>query len=156
LVFAQFVCQLLLGHPCSFASIDQVLGQAHMFSRAQGLQGGGLRVRARICNPALPISQFRIRCVAVMVTDADTDLGTSVEPPADYSGWMRLRPLIARELLQLASAGSMPSGAALRRVCHKLFGEDCSGENHTRFLIFTAPIARKIAIGLANRGDRIG
>src|SRR5688572_24729778 len=62
LVFAQFVCQLLLSHTRSLAGIDQVLGQAHMFSRAQGLQGSRLRVRARICNPALPISQFRIRC----------------------------------------------------------------------------------------------
>ena len=61
LVFAQFVGEGLLGEPSSLAGIDQVLGQAHMFGRAQGLQGGGLRVRARICNPALPISQFRIR-----------------------------------------------------------------------------------------------
>jgi esterase/lipase superfamily enzyme len=61
LVFTQFVGEGLLGKPSSLAGIDQVLGQAHMFSRAQGLQGGGLRVRARICNPALPISQFRIR-----------------------------------------------------------------------------------------------
>jgi hypothetical protein len=91
-----------------------------------------------------------------MVTDADTDRGTGVELPTDYSGWLKLRPLIARELLQLASAGSLPSGAALRRVCRKLFGEDCSADDQTRFLIFAAPIARKIAIGLANRGDRIG
>jgi ECF sigma factor len=86
-----------------------------------------------------------------MVTDEDT-----MELPADYSGWLKLRPTIARELLQLASAGSLPSGAALRRVCKKLFGEDCSADDQTRFLIFAAPIARKIAIGLANRGDRIG
>jgi hypothetical protein len=37
-----------------------------------------------------------------------------------------------------------------------LFGEDCSAQDETRFLIFAAPIARKFAIGLANRGDRIG
>ena len=98
-----------------------------------------------------------------MVTDADTDRGTSaaisrmpIEIPADYAGWLRLRPLIARELLQLANAGSLPAGAALKRVCRKLFGANCSEHDETRFLIFAAPLARKIAIGLANRGDRIG
>lgn len=97
-----------------------------------------------------------------MVTDADTDRGPSaatrlvMEPPADYSAWLRLRPLITRELLQLAKAGSLPAGAALKQVCRKLFGADCSPEDETRFLIFAAPLARKIAIGLANRGDRIG
>ena len=98
-----------------------------------------------------------------MVTDADTDGGTTqaaarlpIEPPGEYSEWLRLRPLIARELLQLAKAGSLPAGAALRRVCRKLFGADCSPRDETRFLIFAAPIARKIAIGLADRGDRIG
>src|SRR5262245_7374112 len=111
-----------------------------MFGRAQGLQGGGLRVRARICNPALRISQFRIRCVparsrqhmSVMVTDADTDRSAGeavaqlpIEPPTDYSAWLRLRPLVARELLLLARAGSLPTGAALKRVCRKLFGTEC-------------------------------
>ena len=98
-----------------------------------------------------------------MVTDADTDRRQDersaplpIEPPNDYAAWLRLRPLIARELLELANAGSLPAGAALKRVCRKLFGADCSPRDETRFLIFAAPIARKIAIGLANRGDRIG
>ncbi|HEY7639593.1 MAG TPA: ECF-type sigma factor [Steroidobacteraceae bacterium] len=79
-----------------------------------------------------------------------------IVPPTDYSAWLRLRPRITGELLQLATAGSLPAGAALKRVCRKLFGVDCSPEAETRFLIFAAPIARKIAIGLANRGDRVG
>jgi hypothetical protein len=96
-----------------------------------------------------------------MVTDADTDSDSVVEqpllkPPAEYAAWMRLRPRIARELLQLANAGSLPAGAALKRVCQVLFGPDCSPRDQIRFLIFAAPIARKIAIGLANRSDRIG
>src|SRR5262245_52113534 len=131
-----------------------------MFGRAQGLQGGGLRVRARICNPALRISQFRIRCrrpklpaYKVMVTDEDTDTTKvaeqlPIEPPVEYSAWMQLRPRITRELLQLASAGSLPTGRSLKRVCQLLFGPDCSPRDETRFLIFAAPIARKIAIGL--------
>ncbi len=96
-----------------------------------------------------------------MVTDADTDSDSVAEqlplkPPVEYAAWMKLRPRIARELLQLANAGSLPAGAALKRVCHNLFGPDCNSQDETRFLIFAAPIARKIAIGLANRGDRIG
>jgi hypothetical protein len=96
-----------------------------------------------------------------MVTDADTDSDRVAEqvplqPPAEYSAWLRLRPRIARELLQLANAGSLPAGAALKRVCHNLFGTDCSPRDETRFLIFAAPIARKIALRLADRGDRIG
>ena len=96
-----------------------------------------------------------------MVTDEDTDTTKVAEqlpivPPAEYSAWMRLRPRIAKELLQLAHAGSLPTGASLKRVCHLLFGPDCSPRDETRFLIFAAPIARKIAIGLANRGDRVG
>jgi hypothetical protein len=96
-----------------------------------------------------------------MVTDADTDSDEVAEqlplqPPVEYSAWMQLRPRIARELLQLANAGSLPAGTALKRVCRNLFGPDCNSHDETRFLIFAAPIARKIAIGLANRGDRIG
>ena len=96
-----------------------------------------------------------------MVTDADTDSEEVLEqlplkPPVEYAAWMQLRPRIARELLQLANAGSLPAGPALKRVCHNLFGPDCSPRDETRFLIFAAPIARKIAIGLADRGDRIG
>jgi hypothetical protein len=100
--------------------------------------------------------------MSVMDTDADTDRGTrqavdlAVELPTDYPGWLRLRPRITEELLHLASAGSLPAGAALKRVCRKLFGSGCTTEDETRFLIFAAPIARKIAIGLANRNDRVG
>ena len=96
-----------------------------------------------------------------MVTDADAESDEvaeqlPLEPPVEYAAWVRLRPRIARALLQLANAGSLPTGAALKRVCHNLFGPDCSPRDETRFLIFAAPIARKIAIGLADRGDRIG
>ena len=96
-----------------------------------------------------------------MVRDADTDSPEvaeqlPIEPPVDYSAWMQLRPRIARELLQLANAGSLPTGASLKRVCRHLFGAECSARDETRFLIFAAPIARKIAIGMANRGDRVG
>ena len=114
-------------------------------------------------NLGYAVSAARSRQHTVMVTDADRDRGTSeatgplpIELPGDYSAWIRLRPFVTRELLQQARAGSLPTGVALRRVCRKLFGADCSASDQTRFLIFAAPIARKIAIGLANRGDRIG
>ncbi len=98
----------------------------------------------------------------VMVTDADTEKHRNeappppIIPPVEYSAWMQLRPRIARELLRLATAGSLSTGAALEHVCRQLFGPDCSPQDETRFLLFAAPIARKIAISLANRGDRIG
>jgi ECF sigma factor len=79
-----------------------------------------------------------------------------IDPPVSYSAWLELRPRIARELRQLATAGSLPTGVALKRVCRQLFGADLSPRDQTRFLIFAAPIARRIVIGLANRGDRIG
>ena len=100
--------------------------------------------------------------MSVMDTDADTDRGTRETValagglPTNYPAWLRLRPRITQELLHLASAGSLPAGAALKRVCRKLFGADCTAEDETRFLLFAAPIARKIAIGLANRNDRVG
>lgn len=99
-----------------------------------------------------------------MVMDADTDRGQAgaaaaplpMEPPASYGAWLSLRPLITRELLKLADAGALPTGAALKRVCCKLFGPGCSAGDETRFLLLAAPIARKIAIGRADRGERIG
>ena len=100
--------------------------------------------------------------MSVMDTDADTDrssrqaVALPIALPTDYPAWLQLRPRITQELLHLASAGSLPAGAALKRVCRKLFGVDCSAEDETRFLLFAAPIARKIAIGLANRNDRVG
>ena len=80
--------------------------------------------------------------MSVMVTDADTDRDAAqwpVEPPADYAAWLKLRPRVARELLQAAQAGALPTGPALRRVCRKLFGAECSASDETRFLIFAAP-----------------
>jgi hypothetical protein len=96
-----------------------------------------------------------------MVTEADstshdTAAPLPIQPPLNYTAWLALRPRIARELLQRAQAGSLPTGAALRQVCRHLFGASCSPRDETRFLIFAAPIARKIVIGLANRGDRVG
>src|SRR4026207_143371 len=139
-----------------------------MFSRAQGLQGGGLRVRARICNPALQLSQFRIRCrrqkllaYALMITDEESDTTKVVEhppikPPGDVPAGIQRRPRLARELVEIATAGSLPTGAALKRVCHHLFGVDCTPQDETRFLIFAPPVARTIAIGMAEPGGRLG
>jgi DNA-directed RNA polymerase specialized sigma24 family protein len=80
----------------------------------------------------------------------------TITPPVDYAAWLQLRPQIAKELVQLAIAGSLPTGPALKQVFERLFGPGCSKRDETRFMIFAAPIARKIAIGLADRGARIG
>ena len=52
--------------------------------------------------------------MSVMDTDADTDRGTCeavdlpMELPTDYPAWLRLRPRITQELLQLAELESCP------------------------------------------------
>jgi hypothetical protein len=79
-----------------------------------------------------------------------------IAPPTDYASWLQLRPRIATELVQRATAGALSTGAALKQVFAQLFGPDGSKRDEVRFLLFAAPIARKIAIGLANRDDRIG
>jgi hypothetical protein len=79
-----------------------------------------------------------------------------ITPPVDYASWLQLRPQIARELVQRSTAGSLPTGTALREVFERLFGTGCSKRDEVRYLIFAAPIARRIVIGLADRGTRIG
>ena len=96
-----------------------------------------------------------------MVTDADTDSDAvaaqlPIKPPV---GILRVDEIAAAHRPRAAAAGHCRLAAgrrALKRVCRQLFGADCTQHDETRFLIFAAPIARKIAIGLANRGDRIG
>ena len=88
--------------------------------------------------------------------DPVADATAHQAPPVEYSAWMRLRAVHRARAAAASHAGSLPTGAALKRVFQHLFGPDCSSRDETRFLIFAAPIARKIAIGMANRGDRIG
>ena len=97
-----------------------------------------------------------------MVTDADTDSDAvagqlPLKPPV---GIRRVDEVAAAHRPRAAAAGQCRLAAGRRRAQTRLptSSSDRTAAQHdeTRFLIFAAPIARKIAIGLANRGDRIG
>ena len=74
----------------------------------------------------------------------------------DAVNWGKLRPQVIAELKRLVTNEAMPAAAALRQVFVQLFGTDCSRTDEVRFLMFAAPIARKLTIGLANASDRVG
>jgi hypothetical protein len=74
----------------------------------------------------------------------------------DAVNWGNIRPRVVAELKRLVTGGAMPAPAALRQVFVELFGAECSRKDEVRFLMFAAPIARKLTIGLANASDRVG
>jgi len=74
----------------------------------------------------------------------------------DAVNWGKIRPQVIAELKRLVTSEAMPAAAALRQVFVQLFGTDCSRTDEVRFLMFAAPIARKLTIGLANASDRVG
>jgi DNA-directed RNA polymerase specialized sigma24 family protein len=74
----------------------------------------------------------------------------------DAVNWGKLRPRVVVELKRRVESGSMPASAALREVFVELFGAECTRQDEVRFLMFAAPIARKLTIGLANANDRVG
>jgi ECF sigma factor len=74
----------------------------------------------------------------------------------DAVNWGKIRPQVVVELKRLVSGGAMPAPAALRQVFVELFGTECSRRDEVRFLMFAAPIARKLTIGLANADDHVG
>lgn len=74
----------------------------------------------------------------------------------DAVNWGKIRPKVVMELKRLVESGTMRAPAALRQVFVELFGADRSREDEVRFLMFAATIARKLTIGLANAGDRVG
>lgn len=76
--------------------------------------------------------------------------------PLDSHRFAELAPVIRSELLKRVRAGSLAVGDCLRQVFVEMFGAGRSHREHIRFLLFAAPLARRIAINLANTGDRIG
>ena len=63
---------------------------------------------------------------------------------------------IRDELLKRARAGTLPMGESLQEVFVEMFGSERTREERFLFLLFAAPIARRVAIDMANNGDRIG
>lgn len=76
--------------------------------------------------------------------------------PLDSQRFAELAPVIRSELRKRVRAGSLAVGDCLRQVFIEMFGQGRTHREHIRFLLFAAPLARKIAIELANAGDRIG
>jgi DNA-directed RNA polymerase specialized sigma24 family protein len=74
----------------------------------------------------------------------------------DAAQLARLSPFIRSELRKLALTGAVSAAAALRQVFIQLFGTECSRRDEVRFMLFAAPIARRIAIEIAGRSERIG
>jgi DNA-directed RNA polymerase specialized sigma24 family protein len=74
----------------------------------------------------------------------------------DASQLARLSPFIRSELRKLALTGAVSAAAALRQVFIQLCGTECSRRDEVRFMLFAAPIARRIAIEIAGRSERIG
>jgi len=77
-------------------------------------------------------------------------------PALDAKQFARLAPAIRTELLKRIRAGVLTVGDSLQQVFVELFGADRTHRERILFLLFAAPLARKIAIELANAGDRIG
>lgn len=67
-----------------------------------------------------------------------------------------LSPVIRTELRKRVRAGTLSVGDSLQQVFVEIFGVNRSWEERTLYLLFAAPMARKIAIELADAGDRIG
>jgi Fe-S-cluster formation regulator IscX/YfhJ len=77
-------------------------------------------------------------------------------PVLDAKAFARLAPVVQKELRLLARAGAFSAAAALKHVFARLYGTERSREEQQRFLFFAAPLARRIAIELANAEERIG
>jgi len=76
--------------------------------------------------------------------------------PLDAKQFALLAPAIRTELVKHVRAGVLTVGDSLQQVFIDIFGADRTPRDRTLFLMFAAPLARRIAIELANDDDRIG
>lgn len=76
-------------------------------------------------------------------------------PPIDTSVLVRIAPTIRVEMHKCACAGAVTAVEAIKHVFRKLFGDDRSREDEIRFMVYVAPLARQIAVELANPTDHI-
>jgi len=76
--------------------------------------------------------------------------------PLDTKKFAHLAPEIRTELLKRVRAGVLTVGESLHQVFVEIFGPERTIEERYLFLLFAAPIARRIAIELANANDRVG
>ena len=76
--------------------------------------------------------------------------------PLDPKRFAHWGPTIRDELLKRIHAGVLRVGDSLQQVFMEVFGTQRTREERFLFLLFAAPIARRIAIERANTDDRIG
>lgn len=74
----------------------------------------------------------------------------------DTKKFARLKPTVRDKLLKRVRAGALTVGDSLQQVFEEIFGPGRSRKEQIRFFLLAAPMARKIAIELANASDRIG
>jgi RNA polymerase sigma factor (sigma-70 family) len=84
--------------------------------------------------------------------------GDNVKPPPslDATQFARLSPFVRDELRRLTRTGALSGAAALHQIFLELFGAGRTRHDHVRFMLFAAPIARRIAIDVAGTAERIG
>jgi len=75
--------------------------------------------------------------------------------PLDSKQFTHLGPAIRDELLKRIRAGVLTVGDSLHQVFEEIFGTGRTREDRFLFLLFAAPLARKIAIARASSEDRI-
>lgn len=68
----------------------------------------------------------------------------------------QLAPAIREELFERVRDGRLTIADSLRQVFVARFGAHRSAEERTLYLLFAAPLARRIAIELAKAGERSG
>jgi hypothetical protein len=73
----------------------------------------------------------------------------------DYNTVARLTPELKKELRRVIRAGMLTVADSLRHVFTLFFGPARTAQEHTRFLVLASPLARRIAIELANTDDKI-
>jgi len=76
--------------------------------------------------------------------------------PLNSKQFVSLAPTIRGELLKHIRAGMLAVGESLQHVFVEIFGTHRTREERYLFLLFAAPMARRIAIELANSTDRVG
>jgi DNA-directed RNA polymerase specialized sigma24 family protein len=76
--------------------------------------------------------------------------------PPVANAFARLSPYVRSELRRRSLAGMQSPARSLREVFLELYGEDHHPQELMHFLIFAAPLARRVALELASSGDLIG
>lgn len=76
--------------------------------------------------------------------------------PLNSQKFVHFGPAIRSELMKRLRAGVLAVGESLHQVFVEIFGHGRTREERYMFLLYAAPMARRIAIEMANADDRVG